>query len=117
MILEQFRNICSALNGATEDFPFDEKTLVCRVAGKIFAITNIDSFEMISVKCDPADALFLREKYAAVIPGYHLNKRHWNSIMMDGTVSDELLSLWIRDSYNLVVSKLPVNARKSLDVM
>lgn len=115
MNIETYREFCLSLKGAEEGLPFDEKTLVFSVKGKMFSLTNIDTFELINVKCDPEKALELREQYAAVIPGYYMNKKHWNSIKMDNTVSDALIKEWIVNSYHLVVAKLPVKVRKTLE--
>ncbi|NTV45305.1 MAG: MmcQ/YjbR family DNA-binding protein [Chlorobiales bacterium] len=115
MNIETYREFCLSLKGAEEGLPFDDKTLVFSVKGKMFSLTNIETFELINVKCDPEKALELREQYAAVIPGYYMNKKHWNSIKMDNTVSDDLIKEWIVNSYHLVVEKLPVKVRKTLE--
>ncbi len=94
---------CRGLPGATEGYPFGAGALVFKVAGKMFAIAH-DS--RISLKCDPALAIVLREAYPAVTAGYHLDKRHWNSIELDGSVPDDELRDWIQDSYDLVVASL-----------
>jgi predicted DNA-binding protein (MmcQ/YjbR family) len=92
------------LPGAYEDFPFGESVGVYKVGGKMFAILDADS---VSLKCDPGYAMALREQYPAVTPGYHLNKRHWNSVRLDGSVPGEALEDWIEESYGLVVAGLP----------
>ena len=102
---------CRGLPGATEGYPFGAGALVFKVAGKMFAIAN-DS--RISLKCDPALAVVLREAYPAVTAGYHLDKRHWNSIELDGSVADEELRDWIQDSYDLVVAALSRAQRAAL---
>lgn len=112
MDLEQFRNFCLSLPAASETFPFDENTLVFKVAGKMFALTNIDFFESINLKCDPEHAIELRERYAAVLPGYHMNKKHWNTVLLDGSISNRLLLEWTRDSYDLVVQSLPKKVKE-----
>ena len=106
MHIEQYRYYCLRKQGATEAFPFDQNTLVHKVAGKMFALTNIDTFESINLKCDPEVALALREHYQGITPGYHMNKKHWNTIKMDGRIPDMLIYQWIDNSYRLVVSKL-----------
>jgi predicted DNA-binding protein (MmcQ/YjbR family) len=88
--------------GVKEEFPFGEDTLVFKVNGKIFAITDVETFEGINLKCDPEKAVQLREQYDAVQPGYHMNKKHWNTVVMDGSVSDKLVREWIDHSYELV---------------
>ncbi len=114
MDIESFRNYCLAKKGITEEFPFDENTLVFKVMGKMFALTDIDLFESINLKCDPEEALVLRENYPSVIPGYHMNKKHWNTIKMEGNVPDILIKQWIDNSYNLVVSSL---SKKDIELL
>lgn len=114
MNIEEFREFCLSKKGVTEEFPFDKKTLVFKVYGKMFALTNIDLFESINLKCDPEKAIELREKYPAVLPGYHMSKKHWNTIMIDGSIPDKLLFHWIGDSYELVVSGLTKAQKESL---
>lgn len=82
----------------------------------MFALTDLQQFESINLKCDPEKAQQLREQYSGVLPGYHMNKRHWNTILMDGSVSDKMLLTWIDESYALVVATLPVVKRKGLDI-
>jgi predicted DNA-binding protein (MmcQ/YjbR family) len=109
------RRRCLALPGATEEFPFDAENSVFKVAGKIFAISRLDGRPLrVSVKCDPGLAEQLRASYAAITPGYHLNKRHWNTIVLDGSVPDAMVRDMIEDSYDLVVSALPRAAREAL---
>lgn len=103
---------CLAKKGVTEELPFDDNTLVFKVMGKIFAIADIEDFESFNVKCDPGHAIELREKYHEVTPGYHMNKKHWNTVDVHGSIPDNILQRWIDDSYNLVVSKL---SRKDKD--
>lgn len=114
MHIEAFREFCLSLPASTEDFPFDEQTLVFKVGGKMFALTNVDLFESINLKCEPGKAVELREKYEGVLPGYHMNKKHWNTILTDGSIPDMLLQEWTRDSYKLVVAGLPGKIRESL---
>jgi len=106
MNIEAFRKYCLDKKGVTEEFPFDETTLVFKVMGKIFALTDLESEFSINLKCDPEKAIELREKYSAVKPGYHMNKQHWNTITFDGSISDELIYSWVDNSYLLVVNKL-----------
>lgn len=114
MNIEEYRNYCLSFKGTDESFPFDDRTLVFKVAGKMFSATDVEDFEMINVKCDPVKALELREEYDAVIPAYYMNKKHWNSIRTDGNIPDNLIRQWIRDSYDLVVAKLPKKVRETL---
>lgn len=114
MNLKSFREYCNSFPGVEEDFPFDETTLVFKVKSKMFALTNVSTFELISVKCEPEYAILLREKYEDVIPGYYLNKQHWNSVIMNNSINDDLLKEWIENSYRLVVKKLPKRLQKEL---
>lgn len=100
----------------TEEFPFDANTLVYKVMGKMFALTDIDHFESVNLKCDPERAIQLRDEYEAVHPGYHMNKKHWNTVRMDGSVGDRLIKEWIDHSYDLVVKSLPLKTRLSINV-
>lgn len=101
----------------TEEFPFDKNTLVFKVMGKMFALTDLDNFESVNLKCDPERAVQLREEFPSVQPGYHMNKKHWNTILMNEGVSDRLIKEWIDDSYSLVVGSLPKKLRLELDVL
>jgi predicted DNA-binding protein (MmcQ/YjbR family) len=106
---------CLALPGASEEFPFGDEVSVFKVEGKMFAACHLDGDPLqLSVKCDPELAVQLRAAYPAIVPGYHLNKRHWNTVTLDGSVpEDELLDL-IDHSYDLVVSSLTRAQRASL---
>jgi predicted DNA-binding protein (MmcQ/YjbR family) len=109
------RGHCLSLAGAEETFPFGPETSVFKVAGKMFALSQLDADSLrVSLKCEPDLAEALREAHAAVIPGYHLNKRHWNTVIVDGSLSDEDIREMIDDSYDLVVSKLPSARRRAL---
>jgi len=115
MNIEQIRNYCLKKLGVTEEFPFDEETLVFKVAGKIFLLASLESIPLqINLKCDPEKAVELREEYGSVQPGYHMNKIHWNTIIVDGSVSVNKIFEWIDDSYNLVVAGLKKSERKTL---
>lgn len=114
MNIEQFRNYCLDKEMVTEEFPFDQQTLVFKVAGKMFALTDVETFESINLKCDPEQAVEIREKYDSVLPGYHMNKKHWNTVLIDGRIPDKLLLEWIDNSYLLVVATLPKNVQEKL---
>ncbi|GAB4128121.1 MAG: MmcQ/YjbR family DNA-binding protein [Raineya sp.] len=115
MNVETFREHCLKKKGVIEEFPFDNTTLVFKVMGKIFALTNIASEEFsISLKCSPEEAISLREQYETVQAGYHLNKKHWNTIYANRDIPDRLLTQWIDKSYELVVQGLPKKAQKYL---
>jgi predicted DNA-binding protein (MmcQ/YjbR family) len=105
MDIVTLRDYCISKKEATESFPFGENTLVFKTSGKIFALINLDGELSINLKCNPALALELREKYSSVIPGYHMNKKHWNTINLDGTVPDKEVFSWIDHSYNLIAGK------------
>jgi len=105
MNIEALREYCISKKGATESFPFGEDTLVFKAGGKIFALVNLDGDLSINLKCDPALAIELRERYSSVIPGYHMNKKHWNTILADGSVPDKKIFEWIDHSYDLVYIK------------
>jgi len=117
MNIESFREYCLSLPCTEEGFPFDSNTLVFKVAGKMFALTNIDQFESINLKCDPEVAVELREKYTAVTPGYHMNKKNWNTIQIDDSISDKLILQWTKESYNLVVNGLPKSVRSTISII
>ena len=109
------RRCCLAQGGAVEDFPFGPRTSVFKVAGKVFALSALDGEPLeVSVKCEPDLAVELRATYAAIRPGYHLNKRHWNTVTLDGSLSDALVRDLVEDSYDLVVSALPKRVRAQL---
>ena len=111
MTRDVVRARCLALPGAREEYPFGPTVPVFKVGGKVFAILGDDD---VSLKCDPGYAVVLREEYPAVAPGYHLNKRHWNTITLDGSLPDQLVRDLIEDSYDLVVSALPKRVREQL---
>lgn len=116
MNIEEFREYCLAKPGTSEGLPFGESALVFKVAGKMFALTDLDHFGSINLKCDPAQALLLRDLYEEVQPGYHMNKTHWNTIHLSGRILDDQLKSWIDDSYRLVVQSLPKVQRQLLGV-
>jgi predicted DNA-binding protein (MmcQ/YjbR family) len=111
--IEEYRSYCLARKGVTEEFPFDNETLVFKVAGKMFALTDVTNFASINLKCDPEKAVELRDQYPAVLPGYHMNKKHWNTILLDGSIPTKLLQTWIDESYNRIVNALPKRERAS----
>ena len=107
MNLEAISDYLAALPGATEGQPFGPSVDVYKVQSKIFAILSPESSpEAISLKCDPHRAIELREKFAAITPGYHLNKRHWNTVVLDGTITDDVVISLLRHSYDCVVAQL-----------
>jgi predicted DNA-binding protein (MmcQ/YjbR family) len=115
MNTEVLRQYCISKPGATESFPFDESTLVFKVGGKIFALLDIESRPTtINLKCDPERAVLLREENQAVVPGFHMNKRHWNTVTVGGSLRSSDLHDWIDHSYDLVVQSLSKAIRAEL---
>jgi predicted DNA-binding protein (MmcQ/YjbR family) len=107
--------LCLALPGAEEDYPFGDEVAVMKVGHRMFALVSLgDGPGVVNLKCDPAHALELREAYAGIRPGYHQDKRHWNSVDLDGSVEDEVLRGLVGDSYDLVVARLPRAVRDQL---
>lgn len=117
MSIEEFREYCLSKKGVTEGFPFDQNTLVFKVLGKMFALTDVEAFQSVNLKCNPDKALQLREEFDFVKPGYHMNKNHWNTIDMDFRLDDTLFRNWIDESYNLVVAKLNRKEREKLEAL
>ena len=117
MDIESFRDYCLSKKRVTEEFPFDEVTLVFKVMGKMFALTGLNEDFRISLKCDPDKALALREHYPCVIPAYHMNKMHWNTVIIDGTINDKIINSLIDHSYQLVADKLPLKLRNQLKAL
>lgn len=113
MNVESIREYCLALPMVSEDFPFDETTLVFRVQGKIFAMIDLEDTTWFVLKCDPDYALELRDRYAEIAGAWHMNKRHWNQVNLFGSLSDSLIESLIRHSYALVVSKLPKRIKQA----
>ena len=111
----RLRRACLALPGAEETFPFGPENSVFKVAGKLFAIAPLKAEPLrVSLKCEPALAEGLRAAHPEIIPGYHLNKRHWNTVMLDGDLDDRMVVEMIEDSYDLIVPKLPKATQRKL---
>jgi predicted DNA-binding protein (MmcQ/YjbR family) len=111
---DQVLAMCLGLPGAEETYPFGDGVAVCKVGGRMFALVTLDGPPVVNLKCDPAHALELRAAYAGIRPGYHQDKRHWNSVDLDGTVEDALVRELVEDSYALVVAGLPRRVREGL---
>jgi predicted DNA-binding protein (MmcQ/YjbR family) len=110
------RRYCLAFPGSIETFPFGPEVSVFKVADKMFALSQLAQPPLrVSLKCEPLLAEQLREAHAAVLPGYHLNKKHWNTVIIDGSLPDQAIKDMIEDSYDLVVSKLPMSRRRALE--
>lgn len=112
MDIEQYREYCLSKPGTTEELPFGPDTLVMKVGGKVFALSSIDNFESINLKCDPEKAIQLREEHAQIIPGWHMNKKHWNTVYLDG-LQDRLILRLIDHSYELVWNGLPRKTKET----
>ncbi|WCD86343.1 putative protein YjbR [Streptomyces xanthophaeus] len=118
MTPDALRALCLGFNAAVEEFPFTPQTSVFKVLGKVFALSALDADPLkVNLKCEPEQAVRLREQHAAVVPGYHMNKRHWNTVTAGGpgALPDALLRELVEDSYDLVVAGLPKAERLRLD--
>ena len=116
MTPDALKAACLELNGAEETFPFNPETSVFKVGGKVFALTALENRPLqVSLKCDPELAIQLREAYPAIVGGWHLNKRHWNTVTVDDSVPEALLLEMIEDSYDLIVTQLPRRQQLLLD--
>jgi predicted DNA-binding protein (MmcQ/YjbR family) len=112
----ELRDLCLAFPGSAETFPFGQKTSVFKVAGKMFALSQLAEHPLrVSLKCEPQLAEQLRATHPAVLPGYHLNKRHWNTVTIDGSLPEQMIRDMIEDSYDLVVGKLAVSRQRALN--
>jgi predicted DNA-binding protein (MmcQ/YjbR family) len=118
MDIESFRSYCLSKPGVTEELPFGPDTLVFKVLGKMFALTGVDDFKHIALKVVPENGDALREQYpASVVPAYHMNKKHWMNVVMDGAIPDKLVKKWTDESYELVVKGLTKKERERLGKM
>ncbi len=116
MNIEELREYCLSKKAVTESFPFDDVSLVLKVGGKMFALIPLDAIcTSISLKCDPEYAVVLREKYPAVQPGYHFNKKHWNTITLDGSILEKDLKHWIDHSYEMVLKGMTKKERDEIN--
>lgn len=114
MNIEELREYCISKPGVTESFPFDEVTLVFKVMDKMFALTGLNEELRVNLKCDPEKAIELRQQYSCVLPGYHMSKKHWNTVVIDGSVPRQQLHDWIDDSYNIIVAGLTKKKQEEL---
>ena len=114
MNIEEIRDYCLAKPGVTEDMPFGEDTLVFRVGEKLFLLTGLSQGDRFNVKCDPERAIELREQHTEVQPGYHMNKKHWNTVHTNGNLSRREICDMIDHSYDLVLKSLPKNIREQI---
>ncbi|MEO7210651.1 MAG: MmcQ/YjbR family DNA-binding protein [Chitinophagaceae bacterium] len=112
MDVEMLRDYCLTFNHVSEEFPFGNDTLVFKVMGKIFLLAGLDNTPLeFNVKCDPEKAIEFREQYESILPGYHMNKKHWNTVILDGSIPLKFAKQMIRDSYDLVYASLPKSKR------
>ena len=116
MDIEQVREFCLSLQGTTESFPFDESTLVFKVMNKMYCLESLDS-RSINLKAEPEDVIKLIEEYSAIIPGYHMNKKHWVTVRLEEFSDNELLKQLITDSYSLIVKKLTKKQKVELEAL
>lgn len=114
MNIEELRTYCLSKKGVEEDLPFGPDTLVFKVMDKVFLLTGMGNPLQFNVKCDPEKAISLRDEYSCVKPGYHMNKKHWNTVTVDGSASTKLLREWIDHSYEQVVAGLSKSKQKEL---
>jgi len=117
MKLQTLIDYGSTKKGVTQEFPFDDSTLVFKVMGKMFALVNLDPPHSVNLKCDPIYAIALRQKYKGVQAGYHMNKRHWNTVDLEADYDDNELCAWIDDSYHLVIKGLTRAKRDRLNFL
>ena len=118
MNIESLQQYCLSKKGVTEETPFGPDNLVYKVGGKMFLLASLDSVPLqFNVKCDPEEAIQLRDSYPCVTPGYHMNKKHWNTVTADGSVSDKLLQQWVDASYKLVLESLPKKLKQEISLL
>lgn len=116
MNIEEYRDYCLSKKGTSEHFPFDNKTLVFKVGGKMFALADVENFESINLKCNPERSIELRETYQGIKPGYHMSKVHWNTVSVFEDVPVSLLLELIDHSYELIVDSLPKKTKNELSI-
>lgn len=114
MNIDDLRAFCLSKKGAYEDFPFGDETIVMKVLGKMFSLIPLDGPLRINLKCDPELAVELRERFPSVRPGYHMDKKHWNTVDLDGSIPAKFVKEWIDHSYDLVIAGLPKRLKEEL---
>ena len=117
MDTESFRSHCLSKKGVTEEFPFGENILVYKVMGKMFALADVQDLNSVNLKVDPEIGIDLRERYTSVQEAYHMNKKHWITVMVDGKIPDRLIYQWIDNSYDLVKAGLSKKIRADLELL
>lgn len=116
MQLDDILRICTQLKGTSEHFPFDDRTLVFKVMGKMYALIDTIDTQFINLKCDPELAIELRERFSEIEPGYHMSKKHWNSVNLHGNLKQDFIQEMIVSSYGLVVQSLPKKLQHELSL-
>ncbi len=116
MNVETIREYCLSKKGVTESFPFDDVSLVMKVMDKMFALIDLEGANSISLKCDPERAIQLRDEFSSITAAYHFNKKHWNSVRIDPSISAKFMQELIRHSYDLVVAGLPKKLKEELSI-
>jgi predicted DNA-binding protein (MmcQ/YjbR family) len=116
MTFDSFFDYCISKKGVQETFPFDKTTLVFKVGGKMFALTDTVEFASVNLKCDPERAIDLRERFMAILPGYHMSKKHWNTVQIQSDVDDKLFIELVDHSYDLIVTSLPKKVRNEIEM-
>jgi predicted DNA-binding protein (MmcQ/YjbR family) len=116
MDIESLWEYCISKPFSEESFPFDQEIVVFKVKGKMFALFNVEQFKSINLKCDPERAIELREQFSAVQPGYHMNKKHWNTVVVNDDLSDKEVLKLIDHSYELVIKSLPKKIQNELSL-
>ena len=119
MNIQQLYEYCLSKKGVTEHFPFDEDTLVFKVGGKMFCLTSLQNWEKgnpsLNLKCDPEKAIELRAAYEAIQPGYHMSKKHWNTVFFNNDVATKMMVELINHSYDLVFESLPKKIKQEIE--
>lgn len=115
MNIEEYREYCISKKAVTEEFPFDDSTLVFKVGGKVFALCGVNNFSYINLKCKPEKAIELREEYSGITPGFHMSKKHWNSVSTNDSVPQKLIEELINHSYDLVYKKLTKKVKQEIE--
>jgi predicted DNA-binding protein (MmcQ/YjbR family) len=113
---EDIREFCLSLKGTTESFPFDETTLVFKVFNKMYCLLNLEGDLSVNLKNDPERIIEMREEFPSVLPGYHMNKKYWNTVLVDGSIPGNTIKKWIAESYGEIVKNLPVMKQQHLKI-
>jgi len=115
MNIEELHKYCMSIKGVTEDMPFNDKSIVYKIGNKIFCLAFFMENFKINIKCEPEEVINLRERFTAITPGYHMNKKHWITIIMDDSIDSSLIEIWIQNSYKLVLNNLPPKVKNQIN--